>query len=137
MVKQPLDSIFVKMLIPQKPFAVKEVLSVQIPAIGGPYVVLPRRGPAMKLLCDGLVILTNLEQEKKESFFISSGIAKIRDNACTILTHNILNVEEVNLDEIKKQISYYREKENKETHLDEIDQKKVAFFQMIAGYFAK
>ena len=41
------------------------------------------------------------------------------------------------IDEIKKSLEAYREKENKETHLDEIDQKKAAFLQMIAGYFAK
>lgn len=131
------DSIFVKMLIPQKPFSVKEVLSVEIPAVDGPYLVLPRRAPAMKLLKDGLVTLINVDQNKKEKYFVSSGIAKIRDNACTILTHNVLNVEEVKIDEIKKNLEAYKEKENKETHLDEIDQKKVAFLQMIAGYLAK
>ncbi len=131
------DSIFVKMLIPQKPFSVKEVLSVEIPAVDGPYLVLPRRAPAMKLLKDGLVTLINVDQNKKEKYFVSSGIAKIRDNACTILTHNVLNVEEVKIDEIKKSLKAYKEKENKETHLDEIDQKKVAFLQMIAGYLAK
>lgn len=131
------DSIFVKMLIPQKPFSVKEVLSVEIPAVDGPYLILPRRAPAMKLLKDGLVTLINADQNIKEKYFISAGIAKIRDNACTILTHNVLNVEEVKIDEIKKSLEAYREKENKETHLDEIDQKKVAFLQMIAGYFAK
>ena len=91
----------------------------------------------MKLLKDGLVTLVNADQNKKEKYFISAGIAKIRDNACTILTHNVLNVEEVKIDEIKKSLEAYREKENKETHLDEIDQKKAAFLQMIAGYFAK
>lgn len=131
------DSIFVKMLIPQKPFSVKEVLSVEIPAVDGPYLILPRRAPAMKLLKDGLVTLVNADQNKKEKYFISAGIAKIRDNACTILTHNVLNVEEVKIDEIKKSLEAYREKENKETHLDEIDQKKVAFLEMVAGYFAK
>lgn len=131
------DSIFVKMLIPQKPFSVKEVLSVQIPAVEGPYLVLPRRAPAMKLLKDGLVILTDADQTKKEKYFISAGVAKIRDNACTILTHNILNVEDVDPDKIKKDLIMYKEKENKETHLDEIDQKKVAFLEMVAGHFAK
>ena len=131
------DSIFVKMLIPQKPFSVKEVLSVEIPAVDGPYLILPRRAPAMKLLKDGLVTLVNADQNKKEKYFISAGIAKIRDNACTILTHNVLNVEEVKIDEIKKSLEAYREKENKETQLNEIDQKKAAFLQMIAGYFAK
>ena len=108
------DSIFVKMLIPQKPFSVKEVLSVEIPAVDGPYLILPRRAPAMKLLKDGLVTLINADQNKKEKYFISAGIAKIRDNACTILTHNVLNVEEVKIDEIKKSLEAYREKENKE-----------------------
>ena len=131
------DSIFVKMLIPQKPFSVKEVLSVQIPAVEGPYLVLPRRAPAMKLLKDGLVILTDADQTKKEKYFISAGVAKIRDNACTILTHNILNMEDVDPDKIKKDLIMYKEKENKETHLDEIDQKKVAFLEMVAGQFAK
>lgn len=131
------DSIFVKMLIPQKPFSVKEVLSVQIPAVEGPYLVLPRRAPAMKLLKDGLVILTDTDQTKEERYFISAGVAKIRDNACTILTHNILNVEEVDPDKIKKDLIMYKEKENKETHLDEIDQKRVAFLEMVAGHFAK
>lgn len=131
------DSIFVKMLIPQKPFSVKEVLSVEIPAIEGPYLVLPRRAPAMKLLQDGVVVLTDVDQKKQEKYFISAGIAKIRDNACTILTHDILNVEEVDPDKIKKDLIMYKEKENKETHLDEIDQKKVAFLEMVAGYFAK
>ena len=91
----------------------------------------------MKLLKDGLVTLINADQNKKEKYFISSGVAKIRDNACTILTHNVISVEDVNIEEIKKSLKNYKEKENKETHLDEIDQKKVAFLQMIAGHFAK
>ena len=131
------DSIFVKILIPQKPFSVKEVLSVEVPAEEGPYLVLPRRAPAMKLLKDGLVTLVDADQTKREKYFISAGIAKIRDNACTILTHNVLNVEEVNIDDIRKKLAAFKEKENKETHLDEIDRKQVDFLEMIAGYFAK
>lgn len=131
------DSIFVKILIPQKPFSVKEVLSVEVPAEDGPYLVLPRRAPAMKLLKDGLVTLVDADQTKREKYFISAGIAKIRDNACTILTHNVLNVEEVNIEEVHKKLAAFKEKENKETHLDEIDRKQVDFLEMIAGYFAK
>ncbi len=131
------DSIFVKILIPQKPFSVKEVLSVEVPAEDGPYLVLPRRAPAMKLLKDGLVTLVDADQTKREKYFISAGIAKIRDNACTILTHNVLNVEEVNIEDVHKKLAAFKEKENKETHLDEIDRKQVDFLEMIAGYFAK
>ena len=131
------ESIFVKMLIPQKPLSVKEVFSVEIPAAEGPYLVLPKRAPAMKLLKAGLVVLKDADQGKTEKFFVSAGIAKIRDNACTILSHNVQNVEDVKLDEIRKELDAYSEKEKKEIHLDEIDRQRIAFLQMIAGYFAK
>ena len=131
------ESIFVKMLIPQKPLSVKEVFSVEIPAAEGPYLVLPRRAPAMKLLKAGVVVLKDADQGKTEKFFVSAGIAKIRDNACTILSHNIQNIEDVKLDEIRKELDIYSEKEKKEIHLDEIDRQRIAFLQMIVGYCAK
>lgn len=131
------ESIFVKMLIPQKPLSVKEVFSVEIPAADGPYLVLPKRAPAMKLLKAGLVVLKEADQGKTEKFFVSAGIAKIRDNACTILSHNIQSVENVKLDEIKKELAAYQVKEEKEIHLDEIDRQRIDFLQMIVGYFAK
>ena len=131
------ESIFVKMLIPQKPLSVKEVFSVEIPAAEGPYLVLPRRAPAMKLLKAGVVVLKDADQGKTEKFFVSAGIAKIRDNACTILSHNVQKVEDVKLDEIRKELDIYSEKEKKEIHLDEIDHQRIAFLQMIVGYFEK
>ena len=131
------ESIFVKMLIPQKPLSVIEVAGIEIPAVDGPYLVLPKRAPAMKLLKAGIVVLKDTDQGKTERYFISSGIAKIRDNACTILTHYVQNVEDVNLAEINKELAAYREKEEKEIHLDEKDRRKIAFLQMIAGHFAK
>lgn len=131
------ETIFVKMLIPQKPLSVKEVISVEIPAVDGPYLVLPKRAPAIKLLKEGIVVLKDADQGKIEKFFVSAGIAKIRDNACTILAHNVQNVDDVDLERIKKELTAYRAKEEKEIHLDEIDCQKMAFLQMIVGYFAK
>lgn len=131
------DSIFVKMLLPQKPFAVKEVLSVEIPAVEGPYLVLARRAPAIKLLKNGVVILENADKTKIEKYFISSGVAKIRDNACSILTRDVLNVAETDAEKIKKELAVYREKESKQSTLDAIDREKAAFLQMIVGYFEK
>lgn len=131
------ESIFVKMLIPQKPLSVKEVFSVEIPAVDGPYLVLPKRAPAMKLLKAGVVVLKDADQGKVEKFFVSAGIAKIRDNACTILVHNVQNAEEVDLEKINKELLAYREKEEKEIHLDEMDRQRFDFLRMIAGYLAK
>lgn len=131
------ESIFVKMLIPQKPLSVIEVAGVEIPAVDGPYLVLPKRAPAMKMLKAGIVVLKETEQGKTEKFFISAGVAKIRDNACTILTHYVQNTDDVDMAAINDELASYREKENKEIHLGENDLKRVEFLQMIAGYFAK
>ncbi|MBR4126749.1 MAG: hypothetical protein IKR09_04145 [Alphaproteobacteria bacterium] len=131
------ESIFVKMLIPQKPLSVIEVAGVEIPAVDGPYLVLPKRAPAMKMLKAGLVVLKDTEQGKTEKFFISAGVAKIRDNACTILTHYVQNVDNVDMAVINDELASYREKEKKEIHLGENESKRGEFLQMIAGYFAK
>lgn len=131
------NSIFVKLLLPLKPFAVKEVLSVEIPALEGPYLVLPRRAPAIKLLKNGVVVMADADKAKVEKYFITSGVAKIRDNACTILTREVLNVDETDAEKIKKELAAYREKESKESTLDAIDREKTAFLQMIVGYFEK
>ena len=131
------ESIFVKMLIPQKPLSVIEVVGVEIPAVDGPYLVLPKRAPAMKMLMAGIVVLKDTEQGKTEKFFISAGVAKIRDNACTILTHYVQSMDDVDLTAINNELASYREKEKKEIHLGENERKRVEFLQMIAGYFAK
>ena len=131
------ESIFVKMLIPQKPLSVIEVAGVEIPAVDGPDLVLPKRAPAMKMLKAGLVVLKDTEQGKTEKFFISAGVAKIRDNACTILTHYVQNVDNVDMAVINDELASYREKEKKEIHLGENESKRGEFLQMIAGYFAK
>lgn len=131
------ETIFIKMLTPQKPLSVKEVLSIEIPAVEGPYLILPQRAPAMKLLKEGVVVLKDADQEKIEKFFVSAGIAKIRDNACTILAHYIQNVENVDLAKFEKELAAYLEKKEKDIHLDEFDEQKLAFIQMVVGYFAK
>ena len=131
------ESIFVKMMIPQKPLLVKEVFSIEVPAVEGPYLVLPKRAPAMKLIKEGIVVLKDADAGKIEKFFVSAGIVKIRDDACTILAHFIQNVEDVDMNAVDKELASYREKQEKEIHLDEFDCQKIAYFQMIAGYFAK
>lgn len=129
------ESIFVKILTPEKPFLVKEVLSVEIPAAQGPYLVLPRRAPAMKILKNGVLVLT--EEGKTEQYLITNGVAKIRDNSCTVLVKEVLDVEDVQIEEIKKRLSVFEEKIKKEEQLDPLETEKNAFLQMIVGYFAK
>lgn len=129
------ESIFVKILTPEKPFLVKEVSSVEIPAQNGPYLVLPRRAPAMKLLKQGVIVLT--EEGKTERYLTTDGVVKIRDNGCTILVKEALNVEDVKLDEIKKRLAVFEEKEKNGEALEAPEATKKAFLQAVVGYFEK
>ena len=129
------ESIFVKILTPEKPFLVKEVSSVEVPAQNGPYLVLPRRAPAMKLLKQGVIVLT--EEGKTERYLTTDGVIKIRDNGCTILVKEALNAEDANLDEIKKRLAVFEEKENRGEPLEAPEIKKKAFLQAAVGYFEK
>lgn len=129
------ETIFVKILVPQKPFAVKEVLSVKIPAIEGPYMVLPRRAPTIKLLTDGMIIMTD-DKGKTEKYFITSGIAKIRDNACSVLTRQVLDVSSVDLDKVKNEIKAFEEKKEKSA-LNPVETESLNFMQMIVGCLEK
>ena len=129
------ESIFVKILTPEKPFLVKEVSSVEIPAQNGPYLVLPRRAPAMKLLKQGVIVLT--EEGKTERYLTTDGVVKIRDNGCTILVKEALNAEDVKLDEIKTRLAVFEEKEKKGEALEAPEVTKKAFLQAVVGYFEK
>lgn len=129
------ESIFVKILTPEKPFLVKEVSSVEVPALGGPYLVLPRRAPAMKLLTQGVIVLT--EEGKTERYLITDGVVKIRDNGCTILVKEALNTEDTNLDNIKKRLAVFEEKEKNGETLEAPETAKKAFLQTVVGYFEK
>lgn len=129
------ESIFVKILTPEKPFLVKEVSSIEVSALDGPYLVLPRRAPAMKLLTQGVIVLT--EEGKTERYLITDGVVKIRDNGCTILVKEALNAEDTKLDEIKKRLAVFEEKEKNGNALEAPEMTKKAFLQTVVGYFEK
>lgn len=133
---KPEETIFVKILLPSKPFLTKEVLSVEIPAKQGPYLVLTQRAPCLKLLKNGVMKIKNINEEKEELFFISEGVTKIRENECTIITSEAFKLEEINLEEIYSKIKVYEKKEKRKSHLDAVDEKYVNFLKSIVGYFA-
>lgn len=84
-------SIFVKVLLPNKPFLVREYNQVIIPAVDGPYSVLLNRAPCLKLLKAGVLVL--VDDDGKAEYDISAGIAKIREDGCTILVQDVTMVE--------------------------------------------
>ncbi len=60
----------------------REVNSVLLPLEAGDMLILPRHAPLLASLKDGEVIVTNAGQ--KEIYFISSGVAEVRRDICTL-----------------------------------------------------
>ena len=134
------ETIFVKILTPQKPFLVKEAVSVEIPAYEGPYLVLPRRAPSLMLLNCGIVDVKDAETQKSEKYFISAGYAKIRDNGCTILARKAVSVTDVDLGETKSSLAELEKKEaetDPKNHTLTQIKEKIAYLRMVVGYCEK
>lgn len=134
------ETIFVKILTPQKPFLVKEAVSVEIPAYEGSYLVLPRRAPSLMLLNCGVVDVKDAETQKSEKYFITTGFAKIRDNGCTILTRKATSVADVDLGEAKSRLAELEKKEaeiDPKNHTLTLIKEKIAYLRMVIGYCEK
>lgn len=134
------ETIFVKILTPQKPFLVKEAVSVEIPAYEGPYLVLTRRAPSLMLLNCGVVDVKDAETQKSEKYFISMGYAKIRDNGCTILARKAVSVADVDLGETKSSLAELEKKEaemDPKNHTLTLIKEKIAYLRMVVGYCEK
>lgn len=135
------ETIFVKILTPQKPFLVKEAVSVEIPAYEGPYLVLPRRAPSLMLLNGGVVDVKDAETRQSEKYFITAGFAKIRDNGCTILTRKATSVADVDLNEVKSRLAELEKKEagiiDPKNHTLTLIREKIAYLRMVVGYCEK
>lgn len=129
-------SLYVKVILPEKPFLVKDVEAIQLPAVDGPYRVLLRRAPALKLLKCGVLVVT--EDGKDEKYFISRGVAKIRDDGCTILVREIQKVEDVDINDVKARLQKInsQDSDGEEKGLSE-EPEYIAYLQMIVDYFEK
>ena len=134
------ETIFVKILLPQKPFLVKDAVSVEIPAYEGPYLVLPRRAPSLMLLRCGVVNIQDAETRKSEKYFISTGFAKIRDNGCTILVRKAVSVNDADSAGAKKQLIELEKQMagiDAGSHTLSLLKEKAEYLRKVAGYGEK
>lgn len=130
------EPVFVKIITPEKPLYVKEVASVVIPAKDGPYAVLPRRAPAMKLLTAGVVSITETDGASRR-FFVTNGVSKIRDAGCTLLVREAADAAETDAAAVRKRLSSYEERAAKGEPLETMEKETVEYLRMIAGCLAK
>lgn len=142
------ETIFVKILLPTKPYLTREKSMVRVPAEKGPYMILPRRAPTMMLLKNGVIGLYETTDSEPEEYFISQGIVKVRDNACSILVNRILPVADADLNSVKNEIKTLKETFEKDNamHADDsyphdyrtaLQSGQLSFLNMIEGYLEK
>ena len=79
----------------------REMDSVLLPLEAGDMLILPRHAPLLASVKDGEIIVTNAGQ--KEIYFISSGVAEVRRDICTLCAWGMAE-KNLNLTDIKKKI---------------------------------
>lgn len=126
------DTVFLKLLTPEKPFMVKEVEQLLVPAEEGDVAVLPKRAPYMLKMRQGLVRAT-LHQGKASEIFVDGGYAKIRDNGCTILTTYAVDRQTANKSLFKALLEKRKKvlQETKVESLQKLLQGQIRFFEMV------
>lgn len=142
------ETIFVKILLPTAPYLTLEKAMVEVPTQKGPYMILPRRAPCIMTLTPGVVRLFETDKSAPEKYFISGGVAKVRDNGCSLLVNRILPVDKTDLAAVKKEsdeleksfaqdAKQYNDDSYAHVHRAEMQNGKRAFLNMIAGYLEK
>ena len=142
------ETVFVKILLPTKPYLTREKSMVSVPTEKGPYMILPRRAPTMMLLKNGVIGLYETADSAPEEYFVSQGIVKVRDNGCSILVNRILPVADADLNAVKNEIKTLKEtfEKDNEKHTDNsyphdyraaLQSGQLSFLSMIEGYLEK
>ena len=135
------ETIFVKILVPEKPFLTREKAMLEIPAVDGPYLILPQRAPMIKMMKSGALRLFETPESEPDVYFVQGGIAKARNNGCTILTKRILSLKELKAAAIKDELNELHAMETETDPNDPIAQSQASlrherevFLSMVAGY---
>ena len=138
------ETIFVKILVPEKPFLTREKAMLEIPAVDGPYLILPQRAPMIKMMKSGVLRLFETPESEPDIYFVQGGIAKMRNNGCTVLTKRILSLKDLDAAAVKDELEQVHAMETKTVQNDAIEQSQASlrherevFLSMVAGYLDK
>lgn len=135
------ETLFVKILVPEKPYLTREKSMIEIPAVKGPYLILPQRAPTIKMMKTGVLRLFENPEQEPDIYFVQKGIVKVRNNGCTILTKRIIALKDADkvaldneINQLKTQLDKADENNAVEKSQTLVKKELLEFLGMVAGY---
>ncbi len=94
--------IALKIYIPEKLMLDKKVYRVVLPTVGKTLTVVKDRAPTLMVVDMGLVQILDESNHAIEEYYVSGGVADIKEDTCSILTEAVINRKEVDLAKAKE-----------------------------------
>ncbi len=90
-----------KIYMPERLVIEKNVHRVVLPNDGKTLTVIPERAPTLATLDMGVIKILDEENQTADEFFISGGIADIKEDTCTVLTESAFNRADLDLEKAR------------------------------------
>ena len=121
-----------ELVSPEKVLFSQPALQVVIPGSEGDFGVLFDHAPLLSSLRPGVVSVTK-EDGSVQEIFVAGGFADVNSNICTVLAEEAVNVNELDKDNLEKEISNL----NDEITITEDEDKKLELFHALTLAKAK
>ncbi len=90
-----------KIYMPERLVTDEKVHRVVLPNDGKTLTIIPERAPTLATLDMGIVQILDENNQTTEEFFISGGVADIKEDTCTILTESAFNSKDLDLEKAR------------------------------------
>lgn len=87
--------------MPERLVVEKSVHRVVLPNDGKTLTIIPERAPTLATLDMGIIQILDETNQVAEEFFISGGVADIKEDTCTVLTESAFNRADLSLDKAR------------------------------------
>ena len=103
------DTLHLEIVSPERLLKDAEVAMVVVPGADGEFTALPQHAPMMSTIRPGVIEIFASENGEAERLFVKGGLAQISPAGLTILAEETLVLDDVDRDDLAKQIVDTRE----------------------------
>jgi len=103
------DTLHLEIVSPERLLKDAEVAMVVVPGSDGEFTALPNHAPLMSTMRPGVIEIFENEAGEGERLFVKGGLVQISPSGLTILAEETLVLDEVDGDDLAKQITDTRE----------------------------
>ena len=103
------DTLHLEIVSPERLLKDAEVAMVVVPGSDGEFTALPNHAPLMSTMRPGVIEIFEDETGEGERLFVKGGLVQISPSGLTILAEETLVLDEVDGDDLAKQITDMRE----------------------------